>query len=246
MNPKQFTYAWGALAFAAALNTANAADAPNVTGTWKWTTQTRNGGTREVSMNLIQEGNKVTGSVTGRRGDMEITEGNIQNSQLDLNILRETQRGNLTIHYTGKVTDDQIDGNVQMQFGDRSFEREWQAKRVPADPTGVWLWTMQRDDGQSWESKMALKRENGELTGLFSREDRDWQIPMHNVKVQGNQLTFQTRFERDGNTIVIENQALIAGDTMRGKSRRVGGEEDRTREWKAVRQKTTGSSESTQ
>jgi hypothetical protein len=55
-----------------------AADDKNATGTWKWTVN-RNGEEIETVLKLKQEGEKVTGTITGRNGqETEIKDGEVK------------------------------------------------------------------------------------------------------------------------------------------------------------------------
>jgi hypothetical protein len=207
-----------------------------VTGVWKWTSQGRDGQTRENSMNLVQEGNKITGTVSGRTEPRPITEGKLEGDKLLLKVRRESERGIFTANYTGKVTGNKVTGEIQMQFGEREFTREWTATLVDANPTGTWLWNMERPDGQAWEATMKIEKADDKLIGSFGREDSDWTIPIRNLKVQGSVLTFETVFEWDGQSMTIKNKALITGKTMKGQSVREEAEGGEPREWKAVRQ----------
>jgi len=205
-----------------------------VSGVWKWTSEGRDGQTRESSMNLEQEGAKITGTVSGRQDPLPITEGKLDGENLVLTVKRESERGTFTATYQGKVAGNKISGEIQMKFGDREFTREWTATRVDIDPTGNWQWSMERPDGQVWEATLKIETTGDKISGSFGREDTDWSLPIKNAKVQGSVLTFQTVFERDGESMTISNRAVITGKTMKGKSLRKDAEGEEPREWKAT------------
>jgi hypothetical protein len=48
-----------------------------VDGTWKWSMTGQNGQTRESTLKLKQDGEKVTGVMVGRQGETEIKDGKI-------------------------------------------------------------------------------------------------------------------------------------------------------------------------
>ena len=60
----------------------------NVTGTWKWSFQTQQGDTRESTAKLKQDGEKVTGTISGRQGgnDTEIKDAQAAGIRVDLTI----------------------------------------------------------------------------------------------------------------------------------------------------------------
>src|SRR5688500_14114125 len=65
----------------------------DATGTWAWTAQGRNGGeAREITLKLKQEGEKATGTMSGRQGnDTAITHGKIAGDQGSFEVTREFQ-----------------------------------------------------------------------------------------------------------------------------------------------------------
>ncbi|MCP5527137.1 MAG: hypothetical protein H7A47_10075 [Verrucomicrobiales bacterium] len=224
---------------AGALIGADAPSKPDVTGTWVWTMEGRDGQTRERSITLKQEGTKLTGSMPGRQEGQStpISEGRVEGDQVMFKVVRETQRGNFTSEYKGKIDGETIKGAMSATMGDRTLEREWVVKRKPAEVVGKWKWSMSRDDGQSWEADLVIKREDGKLVGEMGREGADWKVEMTEIQVKGNLLTYQTVMSRDGNEVTIKSRAMVEGDTMKGKSEGTRNGEAWTREWKAVRQK---------
>src|SRR3954463_11306599 len=62
----------------------------DVTGKWKWTMQRQNGGGREVTMTLKQEGEKLTGSVSGMGfgGQSDIQDGTIRDGNVTFKVAR--------------------------------------------------------------------------------------------------------------------------------------------------------------
>ena len=107
-----------------------------VTGTWKWEFTTQNGDKRETTAKLKQEGEKVTGTVSGRQGnDTEIKDGKIdKDGKLTFTVEREFNGNKMTTKYNGKVDGDTIKGKTETTRGDgQSRERDWEAKRAKDD-----------------------------------------------------------------------------------------------------------------
>src|SRR5687768_14605276 len=77
----------------------------DATGTWTWTAQGRNGGeAREITLKLKQEGEKVTGTMSGRQGnDTAITNGKIAGDEVSFDVTREFQGNSMTQKYKGKI-----------------------------------------------------------------------------------------------------------------------------------------------
>lgn len=215
-----------------------AADKPQVAGTWKWSQQTRDGQTRESALVLKLEGEKLTGALKGARAETPIQEAKLEGNEVSFKIERETQRGKMTALYKGKVEGDTIRGTIATRTGEQSREREWLAKRdgAPAiDIAGDWAWIMKRDNGETWEATLRLKRDGNAITGHFIRPDGEANIELRNAKLVAATLTFDTVLERDGNSMTIHNTATVAGRKMTGKSQGDRNGESWTRDWEATR-----------
>jgi len=77
-------------------------------------------------MTFKADGTKLTGTVSGRRGDTEIQDGKIEGDNISFTVKRQTQKGDFTSNYKGKVMGDEI--KFTMSMGDRNSE--FTAKRV--------------------------------------------------------------------------------------------------------------------
>ena len=103
--------------------------AADVTGTWKWTVEF-NGNTSERVLKLKQEGEKLTGTITGR----DNTESPIEDAKLDgdtvtFKVTREFNGNKVVLSYKGKVSGDTIKGETKFERDGESQSREWEAKR---------------------------------------------------------------------------------------------------------------------
>lgn len=115
----------------------------DVTGTWTWTTEGRQGGPgRETTLKLKQEGTAVTGTISGwRRGgdsgqanDIKIEQGKVEGDQVSFVVTREFQGNSFSTKYHGKVAGDTITGKISMQGRDgQARERDWVAKRAKGE-----------------------------------------------------------------------------------------------------------------
>ncbi len=96
----------------------------NVTGDWEMTITTPRG-ERTQDVNFEQEGEKLTVTMQGRRGEVT-AEGTVKGNEIEWTITRSTPRGEFTMTYTGKIEGDTMSGEVQMgDFG----SGEWKAKK---------------------------------------------------------------------------------------------------------------------
>jgi len=102
---------------------ASAQDA-NVAGSWDLSAAGRNGNTRTQTLTLQQDGTKLTGSISGRRGSSPVT-GTVSGNNIDFTVTRNTRRGQFQISYTGTVSGDTMTGTFTM----RGNTVNWEAKR---------------------------------------------------------------------------------------------------------------------
>jgi hypothetical protein len=101
-----------------------AAEDPN--GTWKWSTE-RNGNKVETTLKLKLEGDKLTGTISGRDGkETPIEEATWKDGEVAFSVTRERDGQKFTIKYSGKVSGDTITG--KSGGGDR--QRDWKAERA--------------------------------------------------------------------------------------------------------------------
>jgi hypothetical protein len=104
--------------------TAVAADA---TGTWKWTT-TFNNQTREATLKLKQEGDKLSGVYVSGTSNTEspIEDAKIAGDTVSFKVTRERDGQKTTTKYSGTLKEDTITGKSERQGQEA---RDWVAKR---------------------------------------------------------------------------------------------------------------------
>jgi hypothetical protein len=104
--------------------------ADDVTGTWKMETNF-NGKTRESTLKLKQEGDKVTGVYVGGQNNTEsqIENGTYKDGKLAFSVNREFNNNKVTIKYTATVTGDTMKGKSESDFGGQTRMSDFEAKR---------------------------------------------------------------------------------------------------------------------
>ena len=100
--------------------------AESVSGTWKGSYPGRDGQTRESTIVLKAEGEKLTGTVAGGRGESEIKDGTIKGDDISFSVVRNFGGNDVTVKYKGKLAGDAI--QFKVEAGERSYEMT--AKRV--------------------------------------------------------------------------------------------------------------------
>lgn len=101
----------------------------DLTGTWKSSSTNQNGQARETIFKLKAEGEKVSGTVSGRNNETAIEEGKIKGDEVSFQVTREFNGNKMVIKYTGKVSGDTITGKSEAQRDGQPTSRDWVAKR---------------------------------------------------------------------------------------------------------------------
>lgn len=125
-----------------ALSMAQEAKKADPTGTWKWSTEGRDGAKREFTLKLKMEADKLTGTLTapGRGGgaatDTAIEEGAFKDGAVSFKITREINGNKFTSTYAGKVEGDVMKGTVERpgRDGGAPMKTEFEAKREKEEP----------------------------------------------------------------------------------------------------------------
>lgn len=117
---------------ATCLSSASLAADANPTGTWKWTF-TRGDQTREVTLKLKLEGDKLTGTITGRNNEeTAIEDASYKDGEVAFTVTREFNGNKFTMKYKGKVSAETIKGKTEFERDGQKQERDWEAKREKA------------------------------------------------------------------------------------------------------------------
>lgn len=112
-----------AAAAAPAASTASAAGA-GVTGKWDILMDTP-AGQMPFTGNLVQTGDKVSGTVTGPTGELPIT-GSMSGNALTMDMNIQTPQGDLAVKFTGDLSPTGLSGKASTMMGDMT----WSATRA--------------------------------------------------------------------------------------------------------------------
>ncbi len=235
MNLKTCSKIGLAILTAALLPALQAAEKSPLAGTWKWSSTNQAGEKRESILTLKHEDAKWTGMLKSPRGENPVQDVKVEGTEVSFKLERETQRGKMTASYKGKLEGETIKGTIHTKTGEQERDRDWLATREGVDWVGDWAWSMKRDNGETWNATLRLKKEGDKITGNFEREGSDTKIEVQNAKLSGSTLTFETTMQRDGQSSVIKSTAAITGKTMKGKAQGTRDGEAWTREWEATK-----------
>ena len=105
--------------------------AGKIDGTWTWTFTIPSGQTMEPKLTLKLEGDKLTGTITGRNGENPISDGKFdKDGSVSFKVVRERDGRTFTANYSGKLEGDAIKGTQITNFGGEEHKNPWDAKRV--------------------------------------------------------------------------------------------------------------------
>ena len=109
---------------------ARADDKIDPTGTWKWSGTTSNGQTRETTLKLKLDGDKLTGAMVGRNNnETKIDDAKYKDGEVSFSVTRERNGQKNTTKYKGKVSKDTIKGKIETERNGQTQSRDWEAKR---------------------------------------------------------------------------------------------------------------------
>jgi hypothetical protein len=91
--------------------------AADATGKWTAEMQGRNGNTMTINMNFKADGDKLTGTVSGRNGDTDISDGKVDGDNISFHVVRKMGDNEIKQSYKGKLEGDTIHFTVTMEGG---------------------------------------------------------------------------------------------------------------------------------
>jgi hypothetical protein len=119
------------VAFVGVAGLARAEDKSDPNGTWKWTINFGNQ-SREVTLKLKQDGDKLTGTITAGRDNKEtpIEDGQYKDGNASWKVTRERDGNKFVIKYSGKITGDTLKGKMEFERMGETRSVDFDAKRV--------------------------------------------------------------------------------------------------------------------
>lgn len=106
----------------------SAALAADLNGKWKAESPGRDGQVRTTTFTFKVDGDKLTGSVSGRQNENPISEGKISGDEISFVVVRNMGGEERKIQYKGTVSGDEI--KLSVTFSPDMPAREMVAKRV--------------------------------------------------------------------------------------------------------------------
>jgi hypothetical protein len=102
--------------------------AADVSGKWSAQVPGRNGQMRDTTFNLKADGDKLTGTMTGPQGDVEIKDGKISGNNISFKVNLEFNGNSIVLLFKGVASGDQIKFTRGREGADQT--QEFTAKRA--------------------------------------------------------------------------------------------------------------------
>jgi len=96
-----------------------ALQAADISGKWTAQVPGRDGQTREATFTFKVEGEKLTGTTSGRNGDVAITDGTVKGDAIAFTVVMNFQGNEVKMLYKGTVAGEEIKFTRQREGGDQ-------------------------------------------------------------------------------------------------------------------------------
>jgi hypothetical protein len=119
------------------------------------------------------------------------------------------------------------------------FLAEAKAQDKSADASGTWTWSVKGRQGRPDRKMTAkLKVSGDKVTGKIISPGRDGQeneTEIKDGKMKGDEISFSTTREFNGNTMTSKYSGKVSGDSIKGKMEFERNGEPVSRDWEAKR-----------
>src|SRR3954464_2807703 len=128
---------WFAIAAVAAAFAADSTDAPDPTGTWKWSTKSPNGEI-PTTLKLELKNGKIAGAYSNQHGDTAISNASLQDDVIRFDVVRDLGGKKYAVKYHGKIEGHTIKGTIEApgHDGGEALKLDWNAKRTTKGNVG--------------------------------------------------------------------------------------------------------------
>jgi hypothetical protein len=167
-----------------------------------------NVGERDINAKLTIT-RKQDGTLEGiwdEEGEHKVSDVKFQDGKLTFTRSSKVDDFGFETTYEGTLQGDKLIGKLKGEMG------EWQAngQRVGAALIGVWELTTTSD----WGTRENMMKIYSDLTGRY--ETFGGEVPMKNIKLEGDQVTFTLEMSFRGETFTMDFKGKLDGGTLKG------------------------------
>ena len=206
-----------------------AADAPQIAGTWKVLVE----GERDYILELKTEGEKVSGTfISPRSGRYPIESGKYSGGKLRIEVPRRGEEATRVFVIEAEWKGERFEGTLHVN-GEGAGTLTVTREKRPASLAGKWKVLSKTSDGQEYESEMDLTEAEGRLRGKATSELGT--IDLRELSFEDNKLSFQITLPIQGNDTAFQVNAELKDEkTLEGRWK--VRDADITGEWIAARE----------
>lgn len=183
-------------------------------------------------LTIKSDGDSLTGTWSGQRGESELSEVKIEDGKLTFVRVLDFGGQEVFLNFEGKVDGNALTGKFITDFGDMDVtgkrigadepepaeEAEPEAKAEPAaagaaSPVGKWNVEIDMA-GSMVPAEITISEEGGDLKGVFSGDQGD--LDLSNINYDAGNLKFDLAVDLGGEEMVFSFDGKIAGDKIEG------------------------------
>ncbi|MGE0882373.1 MAG: hypothetical protein AB7P14_02405 [Blastocatellales bacterium] len=190
-------------------------------------------GERDANATFKKEGDKYTGTISGLMPGQQVPLKDIKVDGDNVSAVAEmeTPQATITINYKFTLQGDVLNGQGSLEFNGNPVNFDVELKRntgvvaaasAPAAASsadklaGRWTGKVKSIQGER-DANASFNKEGASYTGTISGMRPGQDIPLKNIKLDGDKLTAIAEVETPQATIVINYDFTLKGDAMNGK-----------------------------
>jgi hypothetical protein len=193
-----------------------AAGAVDPSGTWTWVRELEGQEAQSV-LSLLYRGGKLTGSYKRQGQIVPISNAKLDSNEVSFEADGKWNDQKLHGRFEGKISADEIHGSIEIVVEGGSLPLAWVARRgVDVDDVaGTWKLKIAIPKGQTVEAELKLSSDEGSLKGTYN-SPRLGKQEAKEVKLNGQELSWQVAFERDGQSFQAVYKGKLNAHSIKG------------------------------
>ena len=191
--------------------------ATDPSGSWRWKYE-MDGKTREDAVLLNLDSGKVTGTFRGQpEKPIDVQEVVLKDNQLSFSVEYKIKDQSVSLAFTGKIKQDDLDGTVTVTTEAGTDEYPWTPKRSVQWDDVVGQWDIVIDaDGNKLEPRIVLTKMGEALQGKYTVAEGTV-VDATGMKNRDNKLAFRIEATIDGRKIRADYSGRPYGHVMKGR-----------------------------
>lgn len=235
------------------VESADAADlskAPTLEGTWRWNFVMPDGTTNRPKLRFAVDAGRLTGKTSFRPGsEIPVTNLVVSGDRVSFQVVRHRSDRDVVTTYSGRWTDQVIEGTFESDWAGEKQAYDWQATRAHHGVEGIWRWTNSffggggggggggrgpGGRGRGFESRVELEQEGERITGK-TISTRGPSVTITNGFFTNGVIYFEIERTFFETRSLTRHQGKVAGDTIKGTMESEVNGEEREMDWEATR-----------